>query len=150
MISMAEEDLVMMIEKPHFIVKLHSTVLEVDLKEGLKKELEDALEANPRIRDSLGFLFQTIVPLDVQLKNIESAVVDNKGQVKIKIPSRRDITIPLESKESERLVDKLNELILIEKDREERKREESERTRIASEARFAEAREAAEDAERLR
>lgn len=150
MIPMAEEDVVMVIEKPHFKVKLHSTLLEVDLKEGVRKELEDVLEAKPALRESLGFLFQTIVPLDVPLRDIESAVVDKKGQVKITIPSRRDITIPLESKESKRLVDKLNELIPVEKERAERQREESERTRIGFEARISEAREAAEDAERLR
>jgi hypothetical protein len=147
---MAEGDIVMVIEKPHFKVKLHTGVLEVDLKEGIKKELEDVLEARPSLRESLGFLFQTIVPLDVPLKDIESAVVDKKGQVKITIPSRRDITIPLTSKESKRLVDKLNELIPIEKERVERQRVESERTRTGFETEISEAREAAEDAERLR
>jgi len=147
---MTEEDIVMVIEKPHFKVKLHTGVLEVDLKEGVKKELEDVLEAKPALRESLGFLFQTIVPLDVPLKDIESAVVDKKGQVKITIPSRRDITIPLASKESKRLVDKLNELIPIEKERAERQRAESERTRTGFETEISEAREAAEDAERLR
>jgi len=147
---MGEEDVVMVIEKPHFKVKLHSSLLEVDLKEGVRKELEDVLEAKPALRESLGFLFQTIVPLDVPLKDIESAVVDKKGQVKITIPSRRDITIPLESKESKRLVDKLNELIPVEKERAERQRVESERTRRGFETGISEAREAAEDAERLR
>ena len=147
---MTEEDIVMVIEKPHFKVRLHSDVLEVDLKEGVKKELEDVLEAKPALRESLGFLFQTIVPLDVPLKDIESAVVDKNGRVKIIIPSRRDITIPLASKESKRLVDKLNELIPIEKERAERQRAESERTRTGFETEISEAREAAEDAERLR
>ena len=147
---MAEEDLVMVIEKPHFKVKLHSTLLEVDLKEGVKKELEDVLEAKPALRESLGFLFQTIIPLDVPLKDIESAVVNKKGQVKIAIPSRRDITIPLESKESKRLVDKLNELIPMEKERAERELEVSQRTRRSFETRISEARAGAEEAERLR
>jgi len=112
-----EEDIVMVIDKPHFKVKLHKTVLEVDLKQGIRKELEDVLEARPAIRESLGFLFQTIIPLDVPLKDIQSVKVDKKGQVKIEIPSRRDIVIPLEQSESKRLVDKLNELIPIEKER---------------------------------
>lgn len=112
-----EEDLVMVIDKPHFKVKLHKTVLEVDLKQGVRKELEDVLEARPALRESLGFLFQTIIPLDVPLKDIQSVNVDKKGQVKIAIPSRRDIVIPLKPSESKRLVDKLNELIPIEKER---------------------------------
>jgi hypothetical protein len=37
----------MQFEKPRFAVKLHSDTLEVDLKEGFKKQLEDALESNP-------------------------------------------------------------------------------------------------------
>jgi hypothetical protein len=146
----AEEDLVMVIEKPHFKVKLHSTLLEVDLKEGVKKELEDVLEAKPALRESLGFLFQTIIPLDVPLKDIESAVVNKKGQVKIAVPSRRDIIIPLQSKESKRLVDKLNELIPMEKERAERELEVSQRTRRSFETRISEARAGAEEAERLR
>jgi hypothetical protein len=146
----AEEDLVMVIEKPHFKVKLHSTLLEVDLKEGVKKELEDVLEAKPALRESLGFLFQTIIPLDVPLKDIESAVVNKKGQVKIAVPSRRDIIIPLQSKESKRLVDKLNELIPMEKERVERELEVSQRTRRSFETRISEARAGAEEAERLR
>lgn len=112
-----EEDLVMVIDKPHFKVKLHKTLLEVDLKQGIRKELEDVLEARPALRESLGFLFQTIIPLDLPLKDIQSVNVDKKGQVKIEIPSRRDIIIPLEQSESKRLVDKLNELIPIEKER---------------------------------
>lgn len=107
----------MVIEKPHFTVKLHSSLLEVDLKSGVKKELEDVLEASPALRENLGFLFQTIIPLDVPLRDIESVDIDEEGQVKIVIPLRRDIIIPLDSKESQRLIEKLNELIPLEKQR---------------------------------
>ena len=105
------EKLVMKIDKPHFVVKLHEDTLEVDLKKGVKKELEDAVEAHPVLRESLGVLFQTIVPLDVALKDIDSAKVDDKGRLKIIIPLRRDIAIPLEANESKRLAEKLNGLI---------------------------------------
>jgi len=115
---METEDLVMVIDKPHFTVMLHQSLLEVDLKEGAKKELEDVVEANPILRGSLGFLFQSVVPLDVPLKDIESVEQDEKGRVKIIIPHRRDITIPLEPNESKKLIDKLNELIPIEKKKE--------------------------------
>jgi hypothetical protein len=124
---MTAEDIVMVIDKPHFIVKLHTTLLEVDLKEGVKKELEDVIEAKPILRESLGLLFQTIVPLDVRLKDIRSASVDKKGYVKIDIPHRKDITIPLKPDESRRLVDKLNELIPIEKERAIRDLEEAQK-----------------------
>lgn len=49
------------------------------------------------------------------MKDIESVDVNEKGQVKIVIPLKKDIIIPLKSKESKRLVEKLNELIPIEK-----------------------------------
>jgi hypothetical protein len=112
-----KDEMVMVIDKAHFIVKLHTSLLEVDLKEGVRKKLEDAMESHPHLRESIGLLFQTIIPLDVPLKDIEAAIVDKKGRTKIVIPRRRDITIPLEPDESKRLVEKLNELIPIEKAR---------------------------------
>jgi hypothetical protein len=112
-----KDEIVMAIDKAHFIVKLHTSLLEVDLKEGVRKKLEDAIESHPHLRESIGLLFQTMVPLDVPLKDIEAAIVDKKGRTKIVIPRRRDITIPLEPDESKRLVEKLNELIPIEKAR---------------------------------
>jgi hypothetical protein len=112
-----KDEMVMVIDKAHFIVKLHTSLLEVDLKEGVRKKLEDAIESHPHLRESIGLLFQTMVPLDVPLKDIEAAIVDKKGRTKIVIPRRRDITIPLEPDESKRLVEKLNELIPIEKAR---------------------------------
>lgn len=111
------DETVMIIDKPHFTVKLHTSILEVDLKEGARKKLEEAVESHPHLRDSIGLLFQTIVPLDVPLKDIEAATVDEKGHTKIVIPKRRDIIIPLEPDESRKLVEKLNELIPIEKAR---------------------------------
>lgn len=102
---------VLEIDKRHFVVKLHSDLLEVDLKEGAKKELEDVVEAHPILRESLGILFQTIVPLDVALHEVETAKVDDKGRLKIIIPLRRDITIPLEAEESKKVAEKINELI---------------------------------------
>jgi len=134
---MMSEDVVMVIDKPHFKVKLHKTLLEVDLKEGAKKELEDVLEAKPILRENLGFIFQTIIPLDVRLKDIESVRQDKKGRVKIAIPLRKDIVIPLEPKESERLIEKMNELITIEKDRAIRESQESEKGRRALEFKVA-------------
>jgi hypothetical protein len=53
------------------------------------------------------------------LKDIEAAIIDKKGHTKIVIPRRRDLTIPLEPDESKRLVEKLNELIPLEKARAE-------------------------------
>jgi hypothetical protein len=115
---MTTEDLIMVIEKPLFTVRLHQDLLEVDLKEGAKKKLEDFVEATPMLRGSAGFLFQNVIPLDVALKDIESVELDEKGRIKIGIPHRKDISIPLEPEESKELIDKLKELILAEKKKE--------------------------------
>ncbi len=115
------KQIVLFIDKPQFQVKLHSDVLEVDLKEGVRKELEALAEARPFLRDSLGWLFQTIIPLDVHLYQIEEVKTDNKGQLQIKIPGRRDIHIPLEPNEATKLHDKLNELIPGEKEKARRR-----------------------------
>lgn len=114
----------MVIEKPHVIVKLHERVLEVDLTQGLRKELEDLVEGKPALRKTLGFLFQTVIPLDVPLKEIESATIDEASRVNIVIPFRKDLVIPLEPKESVSFVEKLNELVLQEKARAERELQE--------------------------
>jgi len=98
-------------DKPHFVVKLYEDVLEVDLKEGAKKKLERVVEAHPDLRESLGVIFQTIIPLDIALDAIESVNVDDQGRLRIFIPYRKDLVIPLEVDESRRFAEKLNELI---------------------------------------
>lgn len=113
--------MVLVIDKPNFVVKLYKDLLEVDLKKGVKKELEDFLEAKPFLRESLGFLFQTVIPLDVPLKDIKSATVDRElypkvystgsARAKIVVPNQKDLILPLTADEAEELVDKLNELI---------------------------------------
>lgn len=119
---MGKTDFVVEFDKPEFIVKLSEYVLQVDLKEGSKKKLEDILEQNPVLGNELGFIFSAIVPLDVWLKDIEAVKVDREGRTKLVIPHHRDITIPLEKDETKKLIDKLNELIPLakQKDKEEK------------------------------
>jgi len=105
------------LDKPYFTIKLHSDLLEVDLKQGIRGEIEKLAEARPFLRDSIGWLLQTVIPLDVRLWEIETAQADDSGKVNIVIPHRRDITIPLEREESRNLLTKLNELIPIEKEK---------------------------------
>ena len=112
-----DEDIVMMIDKPHFKVVLYKSLLKLDLKEGIRSELEKALDSRAAIRESIGFLFQNIIPLDVPLRNIDSVEVDKKGQVRIVIPLRKDLHIPLTPSEAEKLAEKMNELIPIEKEK---------------------------------
>ncbi len=108
----------MTFDKPHFLVKLHHDRLEVDLKEGFRAELEKLAEARPALRSSLGWVFQTIIPLDVKLWEIEKVETDQTGKMNLKIPHRRDLHIPLEPAESRQLAEKLEQLIPLEKERE--------------------------------
>lgn len=124
----------MVIEKPYLIVKLHERLLEVDFADGLKSELESALEANTALRETLGYLLQATIPLDVALSEIESASIDKNGHVKVAIPFRKDLIIPIGSPDSRRLVEKLNELVPAEKARAVKEMQESEARKKALEA----------------
>ncbi len=115
---MPEKPVVLHIEKPHFEVKVHSDSLEVNLKEGAKREIEKLAEAKPILQETLGWIFQTIIPLNVRLWEIERVDVDSGGKVSLLIPHRKDLHIPLEPTDARRLADKLNQLIPIEKARE--------------------------------
>jgi len=148
--TMTKEEPILTIIKPHFTVKLHPSLLEVDLNKGVKKELEDAIESAGLVRDSVGLLFQTVVPLDVQLKDIETAKTNKQGHVKITIPHRRDITIPLEPEESQKLLEQMSELIPKEKEKAARQLLESKQARKALEVRLAQTGAAREAAERIR
>jgi hypothetical protein len=125
---MSDEEAVMAFDKRHFVVRLCSTLLKVDLKEGARRELEKLMEASPIFRDSVGLLFQTMVPLDVRLRDRSSVGLDKKGRVKVDIPSRKDLIIPVDENEAERLIEKLNELIPKEKERALRDMEEAKTT----------------------
>ena len=114
---MPDKPVVFMVDKPHFDVKLLPDMLKVDLKEGTRAEIDKLVGNRPALRDTLGWVFQTIVPLDVHLWQIEKVTVEPSGKVNIRIPHRKDIHIPLEPLEAERLVEKMNELIPIEKAR---------------------------------
>ncbi len=108
---MSNSPIVYTIDKPHFTVKLHEELLEVDLKEGMKKEFEDIAEARPILRETLGMLYQFAGPLDVELKDIEKVLMEKDGKVKVVIPNRRDLHIPLTPQEAQTLTNKLDELI---------------------------------------
>src|SRR6266852_1933468 len=115
---MPDSPIIMTFDKPHFQVKLHHDRLEVDLKEGFRAEIEKLAEARPALRASLGWVFQTIIPLDVKLYEIEKVETALTGKMNLKIPHRRDLHIPLEPAESLQLAEKLEQLIPIEKERE--------------------------------
>lgn len=112
------ENLVMEIDKPYFAVRLYKDVLQIDLKGSFKNEIEEALENKLFLRTTIGSLLGIFVPLHIRLSHIDSARIVNKGKVKLILPYRRDVLIPLAPKEAKRLVDNLNALIPVEKGKE--------------------------------
>jgi hypothetical protein len=106
-----EKDPILVIEKPDFVVTLHKDWIDVDLKEGGKAKLERAIEKDPLLRKTLGFVLQSTIPSDVELCDIESVEVNGKGQVKLVMPRHVDIVLPLEVDEANGLAEELKDLI---------------------------------------
>jgi hypothetical protein len=111
------EDPIIVIEKPDFVVKLHKEWIDVDLKETGKAKLEAAIEKDPLLRKTIGFILQSTVPSDVELCDIKSVEVDEKGQLKLVIPRHVDIVLPLGSDDANRLASELKDLIPLAKTR---------------------------------
>jgi len=112
-----EEDPILVIDKPDFVVRLHKDLIEVDLKEGGKEKLEDAIEKAPLLRKTLGFVLQSTIPSDVELCDIKSCEVDVKGQLKLVIPRHVDVVLPLGVDDANRLAWELRDLIPLAKTR---------------------------------
>ena len=108
---MPEANAILEVERPHFTVRLYRNLLRIDLKGSLKNEIEEALENKPIPKETIGGILGIFAPLHVRLSDIDSVRVDEAGKLKIDLPHRRDILIPLEREDAEKLADKLNELI---------------------------------------
>ena len=108
---MPEAAAVLEIDKPLFTVKLYQDLLRIDVKGSLKKEIEEALENKPVLRETVGALLGIFAPLHIRLGHIDSARVINSRNFKLILPLRRDVVIPLDPEEAKKLVDKLNTLI---------------------------------------
>jgi len=118
---MSKTDAVLKIDKPHFSIEVYEDFFKLDLKGTLKNEIEEAFENKPILKETLGGVFGVFVPLHIHLRDIDMVDMDKTGKVKIKIPRRRDVTISLDPKNAKKLVDKLNQLIPKEKDKELRR-----------------------------
>lgn len=99
-------------------VKLYEYLLRIDLKGSLKNEIEEALENKPVLKETIGGVLSIFAPLNVRLSNIDSVHMDETGKIKVILPHRRDVVIPLDLKDGQRLLDKLNQLIPKAKNRE--------------------------------
>jgi hypothetical protein len=111
------KDPILVIDKPDFVVRLHKDLIEVDLKEGGKAKIENAIEKDPLLRRTLGFVLQTTVPSDVELCDIKSCEVDDRGQLKLVMPRHVDIVLPLGIEDASRLAYELKDLIPLAKTR---------------------------------
>ena len=115
---MPEEQAVLVIEKPHMTVKVYQRMLKIDLRGSIRNDIEEALENTPILKQTIGSILEMFAPLHVRLCDIDSVKTDKKRNVIVKQPRHRDVVIPLTPKEAKKLVDKLNELIPAEKERE--------------------------------
>jgi hypothetical protein len=115
---MSESIFVLKIDEPHFTVELYENLLKIDLKENVKNEIRKGVQAKSPLRQVLGRIFNMFAPLHVRLSDIGSVEADDAGNVTIALPHHRDILIPLDPKGAVKLVDKLNQLVPLEKEKE--------------------------------
>jgi hypothetical protein len=127
-------NLILEIDGPHFTIKLYDNLIVVDLKGDARNEVEKRVEKTSVLGKTIGAILNIFAPLHIRLSEVASVSVQDKEKVKIVLPHHRDIIISLKPKDAENLVDKLNKLIPIAKQRElERIMREHKLQRIAEE-----------------
>lgn len=119
---MPQEVAVLEVENPRLTIRLYENMLRIDLKGSFKNEIEEALENKPVLRETIGSVLGIFAPLHIRLSDIDSVHIDEKGKIKVILPHRRDVVIPLELKDGKRLLEKLNQLIPEAKTRELKER----------------------------
>ena len=103
------------VKEPHITVILYENLLKIDLRGSFKNEIEEALENKPVLKETFGNILGMFVPLHIRLSDINSVHMDETGKIKVKLSLHRNIVIPLERNDAEKLVHKLNQLISIAK-----------------------------------
>jgi hypothetical protein len=120
--NMPEPLAVFEVKEPHITVRLYENLLKIDLRGSFKNEIEEALENKPVLKETFGNILGMFVPLHIRLSDINSVHMDETGKIKVKLSLHRNIVIPLERDDGERLVEKLNQLIPKAKNQEIRER----------------------------
>jgi hypothetical protein len=115
---MPETRVLFEIDKPHFTVRLYENMLKIDLKGRIRNEIEEALENKPVLRETIGGILSIFAPLHLRISDIDHVQMNETGKVKIFLPRHRDVNIPLQPNEAKKLVNKLNELIPVQKRKE--------------------------------
>jgi hypothetical protein len=119
--KLSQAKTVLEIDDPHFTLSLYENWLRIDLKGNTKNEIVESLENKPVLKQSIGNILEIFAPLHIHLSEIDSAHLDSLGRVKLVLPHRRDVTIPLAFDKAKTLVDTLNPLIAKEKEKEARR-----------------------------
>ena len=114
---MSEAKAILEIEGPHFTLRLYEEWLRIDIKGNTKSEIVEAVENKPVLKQSIGNILEMFAPLHIHLSDIDSVHMDSLGKVKLVLPHRRDVTVPLTVDEAKTLVDMLNPLIEKEKEK---------------------------------
>ena len=109
---MAPTTVVLVIEDPHFTIRLDEDLLRIDLKGSFMNKIKEALENEPVLKDTVGKVLGIFVPLHIEVRDIDSVHMDETGKIKLELSHHRSIVIPVERKEdAEKLGEKLNQLI---------------------------------------
>ena len=77
---MSEEDLVLEIDHPHFIISVTEDLLKIDVKGSVKNEIEEALENAPGLKETVGHILSVFVPLHIRLSDIDSVKMEEKRE----------------------------------------------------------------------
>jgi hypothetical protein len=72
-------------------------------------------QAKSSLGQILGRILNMLAPWHARLADIDSAIADKRGNVKIVLSHGRNVVVPLEPKEAAKLVNKLNTLVPVEK-----------------------------------
>jgi hypothetical protein len=122
---------VLEIDDPHFALRLYENRLEIDLKGNTRKEIVEAFENKSALRRSIGNILDIFAPLHIHLSQIDSVQIDSHGNVKLVLPWRRDVTLPLDPNKAKTFADTLNPLIAKEKEKEARRAKQERRAEVA-------------------
>ena len=110
---MPKELKVLKIENSHFLIRLSEHELRIDVKGSFKNDVEEALETQPVLKETIGKLMNVFVPLHISLSEIDSVQLEDDGKVQLKLPYSRDVIIPFENVQNAKtFVERLKEAIL--------------------------------------
>jgi hypothetical protein len=70
--SMQEKNVVLEVDRPHFIIRLYEDFLRIDVKGSVKNEIEEAVENTPILKQTIGGILGLFAPLHIRLCDVDS------------------------------------------------------------------------------